>query len=322
MGMIIRNFNNCSYVLRSIRIDITVITAGKTFYQLDVHLEIIARHALSKFVSSDIVCHGFHSGVLVLGSEDGQIHILEFKQRKYHKISFSRQSVSTISINENMIMVGSCCGEIGMFDRRGGKIFEYTAKGPSHIHSVSICDDKVLAADDKTVYLWEIKNQLPSSLTKVALRSKYVLWACLNSSDNSRDLCNPRTWIRKPYLVGKIHRPWGKTVFRWCFGLDPPVWERPFRPMMQVNVPMDKQYGLKTTASVLKVRNLNTGCFIQNFRFDKGREYILMLWSAQDYVFRVIEPSKVIERATLSIDNENENPSYFGSIDLRLDDGP
>ena len=315
-------FNSCSYLLRSIRVDITIITAGKSFYQLDVHLEIIAKHSLSKFVNSDITCHGFHSGVLVFGSEDGQIHILDLKRQKHNSVSFSRQSVSTLSIDENHIMVGSFCGEIGLYDRRGGKIFEYAAKGDSYIHSVSIYDDKVLAADAKTVYLWEIKNLLPSSLTIVALRSKYVLWACLNSSDNNRELCHPTTWTTKRYLVGKTHRPLGKTVFRWCFGLNPPVWERPFRPAIQGNVPMDKRYALKTTASVLKVRNLNNGCFIRNFRFDKGREYILMLWSAQDYVFRVIEPSKVIERATLRIDNENVKPAYFGSIDLRMDDGP
>ncbi|PVH67827.1 hypothetical protein DL98DRAFT_542859 [Cadophora sp. DSE1049] len=248
-----------------IRVDITIVTDKKIFYQLDVHLELIAKHDIWEFLDFDIVCHGFHSDVLVLGSEIGRIHILDLKRKKHNSVSFSQQSVSTISIDENHIIVGSFCSDVGLFDRSGRKIFGYRAKGDSYIHSVSIRDSKILAADAKTVYLWGMKNL---SLTKFPLRSDYVLWACLNAR---RKLYNPTTWTTKPYLV---------------------------------------------------VRNLKHGCFIQNFRFDKGREYVLMLWSAQNYVYRVIYRSKMIERAALSTGKENVNPSYCGSVDLRRDDGP
>ncbi|PVH69545.1 hypothetical protein DL98DRAFT_541540 [Cadophora sp. DSE1049] len=247
------------------------------------------------------ICHGFHSDVLVLGSEIGRIHILDLKRKKHNSVSFSQQSVSTISIDENHIIVGSFCGDVGLFDRSGRKIFGCRAKGDLYIHSVSIRDSKILAADAKTVYLWGMKNL---SLIKFPLRSDYVLWACLNAR---RKLYNPTTWTTKPYLVGKTH---------------PLIWDQPCRPIIPENVPMRKLYALTFTASVLKVRNLKHGCFIQNFRFDKGREYVLMLWSAQNYVYRVIYRSKMIERAALSTGKENVNPSYCGSVDLRRDDGP
>ncbi|KAH9206347.1 hypothetical protein DL95DRAFT_469704 [Leptodontidium sp. 2 PMI_412] len=291
-----------------LRVDITIVTSGKIFYQLDVHLKLIAKYDVSKLLNFDIVCHGFHSDVLVLGGEDGRIHILELKRQKHNSISFSPQSVSTISIDENYIIVGSFCGDIGLFDRSGHKTYGYRAEGNSYIHSVSIHHGKVLAATHKTVYIWKTKNQRPSSdssLTTFPLKSNDVLWACLDTS--RRKLYDPTTWITKPYLVGKT---------------QPPTWDKPCRPTIQENVPMRKRYALMITTSVLKVRNLRYGCFIQNFKFEEGRDYILMLWSAQDYVFRVIDGSKVIERATLSTNKENINPSYFGSVDLRMDDRP
>ncbi|PVH67910.1 hypothetical protein DL98DRAFT_599996 [Cadophora sp. DSE1049] len=287
-----------------IRVDITIVTDKKIFYQLDVHLKLIAKHDVGKFQDFDIVCHGFHSDVLVLGSEVGQIHILDLKRQTCNSVLFSRQSVSTISIDENHIMVGSFCGDIGWFDRSGRKIFEYRSKG-GYIYSVSIYGGKILATDGKTIYLWKIKNQLPSSLRKFPLESNDILWACLKPS--RRKLYDPTTWITKPYLVGET---------------GPPVWDKPCRPIIPENVPMRKLYALTFTASVLKVRNLKHGCFVQNFRFDKGREYVLMLWSAQNYVYRVIDSSKVIERAALSTGKKNVNPSYCGSVDLRMDDGP
>ncbi|KAH7364000.1 hypothetical protein BKA65DRAFT_490168 [Rhexocercosporidium sp. MPI-PUGE-AT-0058] len=297
-------------------VDITMITDRKTFYKLDVDLNLIAEHDVSEYSKCDIYCHGYHSGVLVLGSEDGRIHILDFQRQKHNRISFSGQSISTISIDENHIMVGSFCGDIGLFDRSGRQLHGYRPEGGSFIHSVSMHDGKILAGAVNAVYLWEITNQELSPPTTFPLKSDYILWACLNKS--GRKFYKPTSWITKPYIVGKAHRP---RFYRYLT-IHPPIWDHPCRPTVQENVPMRERYALIITTSALKVRNLKYGYFIQNFRFKEGREYVLMLWSAQKYVFRVIDGSKVIERAAIRTDNTKVNTSYFASVDLRRDDGP
>ncbi|KAH6704312.1 hypothetical protein BKA61DRAFT_581539 [Leptodontidium sp. MPI-SDFR-AT-0119] len=195
-----------------IRVDITIVTSGKIFYQLDVHLKLIAKYDVSKLLNFDIVCHGFHSDVLVLGSEDGRIHILELKRQKHNSISFSPHF----------------CGDIGLFDRSGHKTYGYRAEGNSYIHSVSIHHGKVLAATHKTVYIWKTKNQRPSSdssLTTFPLKSNDVLWACLDTS--RRKLYDPTTWITKPYLVGKCADAQALRTHNYHLGFEstkPEIW--------------------------------------------------------------------------------------------------
>lgn len=284
------------------RTDIFIISDSQTGYWFNANLTLQLSLDLNNFGQFTTSCHGFHSNLLVCGSNDGSLKLINPQTRVLIKEICLGSCISEISMNQTLIMAGTVDGAVYLWDHAGNCILSFRAH--DYVHSVSISDSRILAAMGRRVYIWGLdRHGRPFGPKSYDLKPEDdILWACFSPFGRQAESV--------PFLVGK--QSYGSKT------------ERDFRPMIkQRYAPAEGEHIVAVTGGrnqYAKIRDLESKRVLWTVRL---REDPHMVWLNQESLFVVYPGANNLEMIPL-IKRQSTVPgsACLESVSLFLPTGP
>jgi hypothetical protein len=245
--------------------------------------------------TGNITCHGFDTYLLACGDGEGRVKLIHTQKRILVRNMRCRDLVTSISMNEDFILVGSSTGDVCLFDRQGIKKHQFLAAG-QFVHSTSIYGSRFLAATEQNVYSWELESDEQSfSTISRQRRSEHVAWACFHPLVKGR------------YLIG-VRGHW-------------PRRNKDFRPILRNEYDSQgREYMLSVRkrvwgSSVVCVRDIYSGQLIRQVLLKKS-EAPEMLWLGPNRLFAIYPDSNSVMKAEFCIGDKGVQRHYLESVAL------